>query len=402
MSDAAAVARGNASAGVTARAFLIVMVDGYDTLMMGFVAPLLARSWGLHPADLGKLFAIGYLGAAIGAVTVGPLGDRFGRKPMLVAALLIAAVATGLCATATGPAMLLPLRFVAGLALGGALPAVIALTAEHAPPDKRHAAVTLMYIGYPLGAVVGGALTAAALGLGWPAIFAGTGVACLLAAGVAATLPEPRAVSRRDMHRGDIAPVRWREQFAQGRLVPALLLWLALFSTLVLTYFLVSWTPSIIVAQGGSAKLAALGAVLLNLGGCLGALAAIPVVNRLGLHRPVVVLAAGGAVAVALLGQAGSLAIVLPLLFVTGVCALGAQLNLPSMTAALFPPAVRGAGLGSAIGVGRLGSIVGPLLGGALIGAGLGWATLFLIAAIPAVLCAAAVFVAWRVQASRG
>ena len=402
MSAGRDVAGGSASPGVTARAFLIVMVDGYDTLMMGFVAPLLAKGWGLHPADLGKLFAIGYLGAAIGAVTAGPLGDRFGRKPMLVAALLLAAVATGLCATASGPAMLLPLRFVAGLALGGALPAVIALTAEHAAAEKRHAAVTLMYIGYPLGAVIGGALTAAALGLGWRAIFAGTGAACLLAAGVAATLPESLASDRREVHRGGVASVRWREQFADGRLAPALLLWLALFSTLVLTYFLVSWTPSIIVAQGGSSQLAALGAVLLNLGGCLGALAAIPVVHRLGLHRPVVALSAAGAVAVALLGQAGSLAAVMPLLFVTGVCALGAQLNLPSMTAALFPPAVRGAGLGAAVGVGRLGSIVGPLLGGALIGAGLGWSALFLIAAIPAVLCAAAVFAAWRVQGNRG
>lgn len=382
---------------VTARGFLIVMVDGYDTLMLGFVAPLLAKSWGLHPADIGKLFAIGYLGAAIGAIVIGPLGDRFGRRPMLVGSLLLAALATGLCATAGGPGELMALRFVAGIALGGALPAVVALTAEHAPPERRHASVTLMYLGYPLGAVVGGALTAAALGSGWSAIFAGTGFACLIAAGVAATMPETMVRRAAATTRGS-----WREQFGDGRLVPALLLWLATFSTLLLTYFLVSWTPSIIVAQGGSAKLAALGAVLLNLGGCLGALLAIPAVRRFGLHRPVALLSAAGAVGVALLGQMGSLALLLPLLFVTGVCALGAQLNLPAMTAALFPPAVRGAGAGWAIGVGRLGSIVGPLVGGALIGAGLAWHLLFVVAAIPAAVCAFAVLAAARRQSRRG
>lgn len=389
---------GGRSAAVTARAFMIVMVDGYDTLMMGFVAPLLATTWGLHPADMGRLFAVGYLGAVVGALLIGPIGDRFGRKPMLVGSLLVAALATGLCATAGGPGALMTLRFVAGVALGGALPAVIALTAEHATESRRHAAVTLMYLGYPLGAVVGGSLTAALLGLGWRAIFAGTGVACLLAAAVAVTLPESLA----PRSQADGPQPSWRGQFADGRLAPALLLWLALFATLVLTYFLVSWTPTIIVAQGGSPKLAALGAVLLNLGGCIGALAAIPAVRRLGLHRPVAALAAAGSLGVVTLGQAGSLALLLPLLFVTGACALGAQLNLPSMTAALFPPAVRGAGTGWAVGVGRLGSIVGPLLGGALIGAGLDWGTLFLIAAVPPAVCAAAVLAAGRLQASRG
>lgn len=394
-------ARAPSSRIVAVKAFLIVMVDGYDTLMMGFVAPLLTRQWGLHPADIGKLFAIGYLGAIVGALAMGPLADRFGRKPLLVFALLLAATATGACAFVPAPGLLLPLRFVAGLALGGALPAVIALTAEHARPEKRAGTVTLMYIGYPMGAVVGGAVTAALLHFGWPAIFLGTGVACLLAAGVAATLPE-------SLVRGAVAaqvkrPV-WREQFADGRLWPALLLWIGLFSTLLLTYFLVSWTPSIIVAQGGSPKVAALGAVLLNLGGCVGALAMAPVVNRYGPYRPVAILAACGAIFIALLGQAGSLPLVMILLFATGVCALGAQLNFPAMTVMLFPPHVRSTGTGSTVGFGRIGSIVGPLLGGVLIAGGLPWQSLFLIAAVPALVAAIVVFAASRLtaQGSRG
>ena len=381
-----------ASRDVAVKAFFIVMVDGYDTLMMGFVAPLLTNHWGLHPADIGKLFAVGYLGAIVGALVMGPLADRLGRKPMLVFALLLAAAATGLCALAPTPSALFPLRFIAGLALGGALPAAIALTAEHARPERRAGTVTLMYIGYPMGAVVGGALTAALLQAGWPAIFLGTGVVCLIAAGVALTMPESFA---RGATPAATRPA-WREQFADGRRWPALLLWLGLFSTLLLTYFLVSWTPSIIVARGGSPRVAALGAVLLNLGGCVGALAMVPVVDRYGPYRPVALLAASGAVFIALLGHAGSVPIVMALLFATGVCALGAQLNFPAMTVALFPPHVRSAGTGWTVGFGRIGSIAGPLLGGVLIAAGLGWDSLFLIAAIPALVAAATTFVASR------
>lgn len=387
---------GTRSRTVAAKAFLIVMIDGYDTLMMSFIAPLLARQWGLHPADIGKLFAVGYLGAIVGALVMGPLADRVGRKPMLVFALLLAALATGACAFVPAPGLLLPLRFITGIALGGALPAVIALTAENARPERRAGTVTLMYIGYPLGAVVGGAVTAALLHAGWPAIFLGTGVACLLAAGVAMTLPETlaRSIAAPQAKR----PV-WREQFAEGRLWPALLLWVGLFSTLLLTYFLVSWTPSIIVAQGGSPQVAALGAVLLNLGGCVGALAMAPVVNRYGPYRPVAALAAGGAIFIALLGKAGSLPLVMILLFATGVCALGAQLNFPAMTVMLFPPHVRSTGTGSTVAFGRIGSIAGPLLGGVLIAAGLPWSSLFLIAAVPALVAAAAVFAATRLAA---
>lgn len=252
-----------------------------------------------------------------------------------------------------------------------------------------------MYIGYPMGAVVGGAATAALLHVGWPAIFLATGVACLIAAGVAATLPESLA---RPAAGAEAPKPKWREQFAEGRLWPALLLWLGLFSTLLLTYFLVSWTPSIIVAQGGSPRIAALGAVLLNLGGCVGALAMAPVVNRYGPYRPVAILAACGALLIALLGQAGSLPLLMLLLFATGVCALGAQLNFPAMTVMLFPPHVRSAGTGSTVGFGRIGSIVGPLLGGALIAAGLPWSSLFLIAALPAVVAAAAVLATSRLK----
>jgi AAHS family 4-hydroxybenzoate transporter-like MFS transporter len=374
--------------------FLIVMIDGYDTLMVSFVAPLLARELQLAPTDIGQLFAAGYFGAIVGAVSMGPLSDRHGRKPMLLAALSLASTMTFLCALADNFHELAALRFLAGIGLGGALPAVIALTAEHAGPRKRSGTVTLMYIGYPLGAVVGGGLTAALLHTGWPTVFACAGVASLMATIAALAIPESIG------DKGHLRAARQGRNFlraplAEGRLWPAVSLWLGLFCLLMLTYALVSWTPSLVVSRGGTPQLAALAGVALNLGGISGALASIPLINRFGPYLPIAAMTCIGAGFVALIGAPlGSQMLVFAILFLAGFCVLGAQINFPAMMVDLFPPPVRGAGSGIGMAVGRLGSIVGPLLGGTLVAAKLPESRLFLAAAIPALMAAMAMFCA--------
>lgn len=380
--------------------FVIVMVDGYDSMMISFLAPLLARDLVLSPTDLGKIFAVGYLGAIVGAIAVGSLADRIGRKPMLIASLALASVATMICADATSLATLTGLRFVAGMALGGALPALISLTAEHARPERRNGTITLMYIGYPVGAVVGGAVTSALLRYGSAAIFLGAGVASLIPLALALLLPESLRTDRTSTPRGRGSLLSsLREQFADGRLWPGLMLWVGLFSMLVVTYFLVSWTPTLLVKSGFSPGKAALGSVLLNLGGVVGALIMAPVINRFGPYIPAAVAVGCGAAIIALLGQnVRSVAPLMFALFVAGGCIIGGQLNFPSMTVALYPQHVRGAGTGWTMGVGRLGSIVGPMVGGALVAANFSVGTLFVIAAIPPVIAAAALLIAARMQ----
>lgn len=389
----AALAVGSQSRSVATRAFLIAMVDGYDTLMIAFIAPLLAEMWQLTHEQIGLLFSAGYGGAVVGGLALGPLGDRWGRRTMLVASLGVASVATLLCAAATGFGMLLALRFVAGIGLGGAIPAIIALTAAFAPPGRRSSTVTLMYIGFPLGAVVGGAATAALLHVGVNSIFLAAGGVCLIATGIAATMPE-RPLAR-GSHLGSGMFTMFTAQFAEGRLLPAISLWLGLFATLVLTYFLVSWTPSILIAEGADQRLAALGPVLINLGGIAGALVTARAINRFGPYFLNAAFALAGAFAILAVGQlpAGP-AVTLAGLFVIGFLLLGAQLNFPAMTADLFPEAVRSAGGGWTAGVGRLGSIAGPLLGSMLIATNLEPRALLSFAAIPGTVAALAVLAA--------
>src|ERR1700730_13274882 len=162
--------------------FLVAMVDGYDTLMLAFIAPLISKEWALHPQTVGAIFASSYAGAALGATAIGMAADRFGRKTMLLASLALVAVFTMLCARSANPAQLMVLRALAGLGLGGALSTSIALVAENAAVHQRRAIVTRMFLGFPVGAIVGGAVTPGVMtSLGWRGVFlAGGGCALLL------------------------------------------------------------------------------------------------------------------------------------------------------------------------------------------------------------------------------
>jgi AAHS family 4-hydroxybenzoate transporter-like MFS transporter len=384
--------------------FFTAMVDGFDTLILAFIAPLVGKAFGMSPAEIGKLFAINFVGAVIGGLGFGPLADRFGRRTMLLVSLALAVVFTLLCSLAGSPRELMTLRFLAGLGLGGVIPMIIALTAESMPPPLRTASVTWMFLGIPFGAVVGGAIVAATLSYGWPAIFVGGGVAAaLLIPAVFFGLPEslmtPAAIGSTDARHGLFASVP--AQFAEGRFAAVLCLWLGAFSVILSSFFLLNWMPSVLAGSGFSPERAAFGGVLLNLGGVVGALIISIAVPRAGPYWPVIVLLCCGGAVVWLVGQqVGAEQGMLPLVFLAGVGVFGAQLAMPAIAAELFPLAVRGAGVGWAMGIGRTASIVAPVIGGALIAAQVPWPTLFLVVAVPVFVAALAIFLANRVMPS--
>jgi MFS family permease len=67
--------------------FLIVATDGIDVAIMGFLAPDITKEWGISRAAFGVVMSAAPIGLAIGAMLVGPMSDRYGRKKLLMTAV---------------------------------------------------------------------------------------------------------------------------------------------------------------------------------------------------------------------------------------------------------------------------------------------------------------------------
>jgi AAHS family 4-hydroxybenzoate transporter-like MFS transporter len=366
------------------------MIDGYDTLMLSFMAPLIAREWSLGASMMGILFAVSYAGAAIGATSIGVLSDRFGRKLMLLISLSIAGALTLSSAWAHDPIQLMVLRGCAGFGLGGAIPTMAALTAERVHREARNGAVTRMFLGYPIGAIIGGAITASVMmRTGWRWVFIGGGICALLMLlpvvfGIPADLPAAA--------RGGTRFHPLTRLVADGRGTTTVLYCSTVFLMLLTSYFLVSWTPALLTQHGVTPQRAAVAGVLLNVGGVAGALGLSFVMGRKSPVLALTVALCAGAILLVLFGQVSALAgnAALAAVFAVGALLIGAQISAPALAVHLYPPSIYATGVGVPMAIGRIGSIVGPLLGGYLVGIQLGWNYLFLLAAIPPAIAALA------------
>ncbi|MGH8241639.1 MAG: MFS transporter, partial [Steroidobacteraceae bacterium] len=328
---------------------------------------------------------------------------------------------------------MMAMRGFTGIGLGGAIVAAVALTVEYAPERSRAMLVTLMFVGFPLGGSLGGLLATPLMSaFGWQGVFVFGGLMPLvLIAAVSRYLPESlqfRVAAGTDPAQigsivqqidpsyryqpGDrfvsgeprAGSSRIAELFIAARLPGTLLLWLICFANLLVLYLLISWLPSILHEAGLSQARANLGAVTFNLGGVFGGLALSFAVDRLGAFR---VLAAGyalTAVVVFAIARTQSMGLAMALAAFAGAGIIGSQFCISALASAFYPTAVRSTGVGWALGVGRMGAILGPLVGGLALASGATMAVIFSAAALPVLLCSAAVMllsVAYRRAAAQ-
>ena len=140
--------------------FIIIAIDGFDTAIIGFIAPSLRGEWHLLPQQLAPLLSAGLVGLAFGSFLAGPLGDRIGRKTILVLSVLFFGIWSLASAYTDSLFTLTLFRFLTGLGLGGAMPNAITLTSEYSPQRSKSTVVTIMFCGFTLGSGLGGALAA--------------------------------------------------------------------------------------------------------------------------------------------------------------------------------------------------------------------------------------------------
>ncbi|HEY0424882.1 MAG TPA: MFS transporter, partial [Rhodopila sp.] len=143
---------------VAAICLLAQTFDGYDLSSISMAAPALSQAWHLPGAAFANTFVMSSVGIMVGALSSGPIGDRLGRKPVLLASLLLLAVSSLACVYATTVPVLAALRFVTGLGIGTLMPATVSLTSDYLPERLRATMIMIVFTGAPLGGFLGGQL----------------------------------------------------------------------------------------------------------------------------------------------------------------------------------------------------------------------------------------------------
>ncbi|HVB58203.1 MAG TPA: MFS transporter [Candidatus Acidoferrales bacterium] len=404
---------------------LAVMLDGFDTQAIGYVAPAVARDLHLGPVALSHVFVASLIGLMIGALTLGPVADRFGRRRIIILCTALFGALALATAAANSVASLTILRFITGLGLGGVMPNAIALTAEFCPERSRGTMVMMMFCGFPIGATIGGFAAAPIIPAhGWRAVFILGGILpFLLLPALIFMLPEsirylvlqgnksekiaellnrinPRFVFESAtnfvVHEESTPGIAVGHLFRQHRAMATLLLWVVFFSSLLDLFLLANWLPTLFHNAGISLSLSVIATALFQGGGVAGTLALGWFVDRFGAYRVLSLTYLLGAVFIALLGASHSIVAIMGCTFCAGIGIIGGQTGANVVAASIYPTFIRSTGVGWALGIGRIGSIIGPIIGGAMLALHWPLAEIFLAAAIPAVCGSAAIHLLGR------
>jgi AAHS family 4-hydroxybenzoate transporter-like MFS transporter len=398
-----------------------LILDGFDVQAVGYVAPDIRKELMLDATQLSYVTMSGLVGILIGALFFGSLGDRMGRRPVLIIATLCFSVLTLLTGFAGSLSHLVVLRVLAGIGLGGIMPNLVALVGEYSPKRARVLVMMLIQNGFNLGAVLGGVVAAQLVPqFGWRAVFYFGGIIPLvIAVFMMFFLPESlqflvlraknNTAIRRWLGRIDpalqvsssavfVVPERPREGvpmarlFQERRATGTTLLWVINFMNILNLYFLAQWLPVVFRDAGFSQTNAIWIGTTLQIGGSVGTLLLGWWISLVGYVRVMTVSFVVGAIAIALIGQPWPFDVLFAIVFVAGFCIVGGQGALNALAAAFYPTDLRSTGIGYALGIGRVGGIVGQPIAGFLIDRGLVARQIFLTASGPAVVAAAAMF----------
>ena len=377
--------------------WIAVLLDGFDAVVLGAVLPSMLENneLGMTTAQGTAVATVGLVGMMIGALTMGYLTDRLGRRKMLIGAVVMFSLLTFAAAFSPSVFVFGLLRFLAGLGLGGCLPTAIAMVTEFARLGRGANATTLVMTGYHVGAVLTAALAiVVVVQFGWQEMFVlGSLPALVLVPLMLVFLPESpsflaskgrmaeaRAVAEHyGVHLEHHTAEEQTEKVGATMLLStgwrrnSIAIWVASFMGLLLVYGLNTWLPQIMRAADYDLGNSLGFLLILNVGAIAGLAVAGRVADRITPRAAGIIWFLGSAALLA------ALAIKLPLLgiyamvFVTGCFVFSSQVLVYAFTAANHPPRVRATALGMSAGVGRLGAISGPIIGGTLLTAGLAY-----------------------------
>jgi AAHS family 4-hydroxybenzoate transporter-like MFS transporter len=374
--------------------FCVAILDGFDTQAIAFTGPSIIQFFGLGAGSLAPILTAGIVGMVLGAMTLGLMGDKFGRRPTIIGSVTLFGVAYLATAFAQTTEQILVLRFIAGLGMGGATPVVLSLAAEYGSAKHRGTIMTTVLLGLPAGAILGGLLAAKMLpSIGWQGIFAVGGLVPLaLAVVLMFALPESLyflARNQSNISRQKIARIivnisktqlspdttysvperevktRVASLFSGGLARNTLGIWTVYLFNWVAWFMFLSWLPTVLKASGLPAEMAPMGTVTVN---AVFVACAIPlsiILPKINTRLLLLVLFLFGiALCWGLANSGTNWTLVFILAGCAGVGIGGQQIVLNYMVAQAYPTALRATATGWAIALGRVGAIIGSASGG--------------------------------------
>ncbi len=328
------------------------MADGVDVTILSFIAPRLQQDWGIGADVMGNLFSAGLLGMAIGGMLIAPTADRFGRRRVILSALVLMSVGMLASSLAQSVSQLFALRVVVGAGIGTVLATMAALAAESAPADQRNLAVGVVQAGYPFAAMFTGLTVAQLLPVyGWAAMLLGAGVLTVVLIPIA-WLVLPRATPAALAASDGASAIRVGALFSPSYRARTIALWGAVFFGLMVLYFIVSWIPKLAIQAGLSETNGIYAGALYNFGAFVGTMAMSFLAVRVPLGRLVPAMLVTAGVAMLVFGSLTmSVPVTLLVAFLIGVFLQGGYNGVWPLAAGLYPADRRATGVGWAIGL---------------------------------------------------
>lgn len=395
------------------------LVDGIANQSLGLAIPALTKAWAIDRSAFASVAAIGLVGLTLGAALGGMLGDRIGRKPMLVGSVFLFGAMTVAAGEATSLSMLFWLRLLDGLGMGAMIPNGAAMISETTPLRNRANAIGISMVFIAVGSMSAGLIASRVLPLhGWQTHFHVLGMFGVVAALLLAMLlPESpmflarmrgngarlsRTLARFGLDLAPDAPLAAPPQpggrfssigilFAPDVRKSTLALWFAFFFCLLASYSVFSWVPAMLADLGYPLSMASLGMTANGAGGIIGGVLSGGLITRYGSRKTIIVSAAFGACAAIALGalifaKITSLGVIFLALAVLGFFVSNVHNGMYTLSAYMYPPQVRSTGIGAAAGVARVGAIVSSYVGVAALAIG-GGTSYFLVIALSILMC---------------
>jgi putative MFS transporter len=357
--------------------------DLFDVSVLGSLAPDLIGSGFAAPAEVAVIASATFFGLLIGSVSQGELTDRFGRKVVYQANLLIYGIATIAAASAPNYLTLTGLRFIAGIGLGAEIPLAYAYAAEFSPRKSRGSVMAVLNLlggtlPFPLAVLFSLAFREV---IGWRGIFVIIGLGALIVFVLRISLPEsPRwlVANKRAAEAFDILkriglsverprdePVRaeatrhdplWDVLRNHTRRV--LVVMVSLFAAFAALYGLVTWLPTLMGAQGFNIVKSLKFTLVMTCAFPISSLILILFVDRIGRIAMTVgsfVLAGVSAMIFRSVTDESSILIVG---FFMSFFVINAANTIEILCGELFPTNTRSSGSGLGFGAGRLGAML--------------------------------------------